>query len=216
MDSRRLTESPEGTARALIDAGLHLFGHHGYSATSTRAVAARAGANVAAIAYHFGGKAGLRAACAAEVARRLGQVAALPAEPAARTPHEARAALRAILIGFAEFLLPDGPAGDIPPFLLREIGEDGATVDHIYHRLFEPTHRQLCALWAIATGQEAESPATRIAVFSMLGQLVYFRIGQPVIRRRMGWAGLGAAELGAILPVLIRNLDAALDAAQEE
>ena len=51
--------SPSGTRADLIAAGLHLFGHDGFAATSTRALAARAGTNVASIAYHFGSKAGL-------------------------------------------------------------------------------------------------------------------------------------------------------------
>ena len=47
------------TRQALIAAGLHLFGHQGYAATSTRELAGRAQTNIASIAYHFGGKSGL-------------------------------------------------------------------------------------------------------------------------------------------------------------
>lgn len=50
----------------LLLAGTRLFAERGYSATSTRDIALAAGANVAAISYYFGDKAGLyRAALSA-------------------------------------------------------------------------------------------------------------------------------------------------------
>ena len=57
----------DATRLALIHAALDLFGAKGFEASSTRAVAAAAGANLGSIAYHFGGKQGLRLACADHV-----------------------------------------------------------------------------------------------------------------------------------------------------
>jgi hypothetical protein len=70
----------------------------------------------------------------------------------------------------------------------------------------EPMHRRLSALWAAATGQEAESERTRLLVFTLAGQLLYFRIGRPIVTRRMGWAALGPAEAAVIADVLAGNL----------
>ena len=61
----------EATRLALIRAALDLFGAKGFEAASTRAVAAAAGANLASIAYHFGGKEGLRLACADHVVQTI-------------------------------------------------------------------------------------------------------------------------------------------------
>ena len=47
------------TRERLLAAGLRLFAQQGFSKTSTRELAEEAGANVAAISYHFGDKAGL-------------------------------------------------------------------------------------------------------------------------------------------------------------
>ncbi|MFO7586935.1 MAG: TetR family transcriptional regulator [Gemmatimonadota bacterium] len=49
----------EGTAAALIAAGTKLFARRGYDGTSVREITRRAGANVAAVGYHFGSKEGL-------------------------------------------------------------------------------------------------------------------------------------------------------------
>ena len=61
----------DATRLALIHAALDLFGAKGFEAASTRAVAAAAGANLASIAYHFGGKQGLRLACADHVVETI-------------------------------------------------------------------------------------------------------------------------------------------------
>ncbi|WP_062441066.1 TetR/AcrR family transcriptional regulator [Herbidospora daliensis] len=55
------------TRTQILDAAAHLFAERGYRGTSVRAVTDRAGANLAAVGYHFGSKAELLAA----VARRV-------------------------------------------------------------------------------------------------------------------------------------------------
>ncbi|MFP4031684.1 MAG: TetR family transcriptional regulator, partial [Desulfococcaceae bacterium] len=55
------------TRRALIHAGLELFGEYGIKGTSTRMLAELSGANVAAIPYHFGSKRGLYLAVVAHI-----------------------------------------------------------------------------------------------------------------------------------------------------
>lgn len=47
------------TRDLLLDAAEELFGEHGYAATSLRRLTTAAGANLAAVNYHFGGKEGL-------------------------------------------------------------------------------------------------------------------------------------------------------------
>ncbi|MDH6222489.1 AcrR family transcriptional regulator [Streptomyces pseudovenezuelae] len=48
-----------GTKKRILDVAERLFGERGYAATSLRAVTVAAGANVAAVNYHFGSKEGL-------------------------------------------------------------------------------------------------------------------------------------------------------------
>ncbi|MFD1541178.1 TetR/AcrR family transcriptional regulator [Nonomuraea guangzhouensis] len=55
------------TRTKILDAAEHLFAEHGYRGTSVRAITDLAGANLAAVGYHFGSKAELLAA----VARRV-------------------------------------------------------------------------------------------------------------------------------------------------
>lgn len=207
-----LLPPPEGTRRALIDAGIRLFGSQGFAATSIRQLATEAGANVAAIAYHFGGKDGLRLACAEEFGRRIGEAMVATQALPDPGPEEARQALKAFIRTMAAFVIGAKGAGDMVPFMLRELAEEGPGIDVLYRKFAEPTHRRLCWLWGRATGEDPESEMVRLTIFSLIGQLFYFRIGQRVVARRMGWAAVGPVEVDKISQSIVSTLDAMLEA----
>ena len=73
-------------------------------------------------------------------------------------------------------------------------------------------HKLLCRFWATATGEEPESEDVKIAVFTMIGQLVYFRIGREAVMRRLGWQELGPDETRKITNAVATNLKAAIAA----
>lgn len=199
--------SSEQTRLALIRAGLRLFGEKGFAAASTRELAAAAGTNIGSIAYHFGGKEGLRTACAEFIVGIIQSVA----ERALGAPGEdAGARLDAVVERMAGFLLAEPQAGEIVQFILRELAHPTAALDAIYDGVFGPTHRRLCALWAEASGEDAESERTMITVFTLVGQLVYFRIGRAAVMRRLGWTAIGEREAAAVIDVLKGNLAAIL------
>ena len=65
-----------GTREAIIEAAMRGFAEKGFEATGIREIAAAAGCNVAAISYHFGGKEGLRSACAGHIVAVMGKALA--------------------------------------------------------------------------------------------------------------------------------------------
>lgn len=198
----------EATRIALIEAGLKLFGERGYDAVSTRELAETASANVGSIAYHFGGKPGLRLACAEFVAERI----AAQAAPVFATPDVpddpilAVSMMEAAIERFARFLVTSREASFYAAFIVREVMQPGEVVDHLYNTLIGRAHIRLCGLFAVATGQEAESVEVRAAVFSMLGQIVYFRIARPIVLKRMDWADIGPDEAAMLVQVFKTNL----------
>ena len=97
-------------------------------------------------------------------------------------------------------------------FVLREMFEPSAAFERLYGAI-GPMHARACAMWSRATGAPAESEATRLAVFALIGQLVYFRLARPAVLRRMDWRDIGPAEGEAIKRLVIGNLDAVLDLA---
>ncbi|MER8632036.1 CerR family C-terminal domain-containing protein [Mesorhizobium opportunistum] len=217
---RRDTPPAELTRAALVRAALKLFGRQGFDGTSTREIAAEARANIGSIAYHFGGKEGLRAAAADFIVETIQTVAgqALGNSQAAAPPdpEAARAQLFAALERMVGFIVAQPQAGEIVQFVLRELSHPTAALDRIYDGVFEPTHRRLCLIWEQATGEPAESERTRLTVFTLIGQVIYFRIGREAVMRRMGWHDIGSAEAAKVVAVTADNLSAILAARKKQ
>jgi len=209
--------SSEKTREALIRAGLRLFGEKGFDGTSTREIAAAAGTNIASIAYHFRGKEGLQLACAEFITTAMGGVAYhamgnLAGNPELSSREEARALLVKGVEMIVQFIAGRPEAAEIVQFVLRELMHPSPALDHIYSGLFEPVHVRLCQLWAAATGEPADSDEVKLTVFSLIGQVVYFRIAEAAIMRRMGWSETGSDQTRDIARTVIANLNAILDA----
>ncbi|MCA1951750.1 MAG: CerR family C-terminal domain-containing protein [Hyphomicrobiales bacterium] len=207
------------TRENLILAAIDLFGRNGFDGTSTRAIAARAGANIAGIAYHFGSKAGLRLACADYIAELAGQrlVPLLPdAEISALTPEQAETRLGAVLDLLVGFIVADPRGERFARFMIREQMDLSPAFERVFTAFIAPMHRRACRLWAAATGQDADSEMTALRVFSFVGQIVYFRVGRQVVLRRLGWETIGMEEAVRIAAVARRNLVAAIAAERRD
>ena len=102
--------APPDTRTRILDAAEHLFAERGFRGTSVRAITDLAGANLAAVGYHFGSKAELLAAVARRVIEPINaaQCAGLD-RLLARTPDPSAAELVA---AFAGPLFDEMPAGD--------------------------------------------------------------------------------------------------------
>nr|WP_295462697.1 CerR family C-terminal domain-containing protein [Mesorhizobium sp.] len=210
----------EQTRLALIRASLVLFGRQGFDATTTREIAAAAKANVGSIAYHFGGKEGLHAACAQHIVDTIrgiaGEAVEVPEAAPDITPEQATMILEGALSRMVSFIVARPEGGEIVQFILRELNRPTAALNTIYFGVFEPVHKRLCAIWSAATGDEPDSERTRLTVFTLVGQIVYFRIGREAVSRRMGWKTIGPAETEAITSVARSNLRAILESRRKE
>ncbi len=216
------SSAADETRAALIHAALKLFGRQGFEGTSTREIAAAAQANIGSIAYQFGGKEGLHAATADHIVETIQKIAAQTLgnvqAPAGGTPdpEAARTQMFATLERMVSFFVVRPEAGDIAQFMLRETAQPTNALDRIYHGVFEPLHKRLCLIWEQTTGEPAESERTRLTVFTLIGQVVYFRIGREVVLRRMGWDGIGDTEAGKVLGAISDNLSALLAVRKDE
>lgn len=218
QDGRPATGA-EQTRLALIRAGLSHFGRFGFEGATTRDIAAEAGANIGSIAYHFGGKEGLLLACARHLVDTLRELAgpalAAAADPSTLTPDSALAVLETVLRRMTNFIVARPEAGEFVTFVLRELNRPTIAFDTVYSGAFEPVHVRLCALWAAATGDQPDSEAAKLGVFTMIGQVVYFRIGREAVLRRMDWPSIGDSEAGRIADVALGNLRSMVAARRE-
>jgi AcrR family transcriptional regulator len=214
---RKTKEDTSHTRGKLLAAAIESFGHRGFDAASIRGIAAAAGANIAGIAYHFGGKDQLYRACLEHIAdgMRQGLNQNLSDPGGARlSPAEARQALTETLFAITHFILATPEVASFVRIVVREQMDPSPAFDILYDRIMEPLHRRLCALWSMAAGGDPESEATKIAVFSLLGQVLLFRIARAGAMRRMGWRDIGEHELDALKRRISINVDLFTGAAQ--
>ncbi len=201
------------TRAQLIEAALDVFGRLGFEGASTREIAKAANANLAAIVYHFGGKEALHLAVAEHVATsilaRMGPMLAAVADPGAvATPEDARAALTRLIDTFIEVILGAADAERWARFIVREQLQPTAAFDVIYRFLGG----------AVATGtrllatifDEPESDEVRLKVFTVIGQVLVFRVAQTLVLRSMRWHAIGDREREMIKRIVRDNTDAIL------
>lgn len=199
-----------GTRLKLLSAAIDLFGRQGFYGTSIREIALLAKANIAAIAYHFGGKEKLYRACLEHIVQSVRQGLGEELKAPAATPlnpEEAREALKAALSSMTAFMLATPQAASFVRVIVREQMDPTPSFDLLYRDFMEPLHRRLCCLWAAAAGGDPESEATKVAVFSLLGQVLLFRIARAGAMRRMGWRDVGERELAILRQRISLNVD---------
>lgn len=211
-----------GEARdRLLEAAIDLFGRRGYDGVSTRQIAALAKVNLAGIAYNFGGKQGLYRGCIEHIAEtvRMGLLAAGVADANAKlpeTPEDAAQLLHRMVGAFVAFFLGEPKLDRFVRVVVREQMDPTPAFETIFKSVMEPMHQRVCVLWALATGQDYDSEAVKLATFSVIGQVIVFRIAKAGITRRLQWRQYGPREIAAIEAMVRKTLDAALARARME
>jgi TetR/AcrR family transcriptional regulator, regulator of cefoperazone and chloramphenicol sensitivity len=207
----------EITRITLIESAIRLFAERGYDAVSTRDIADLAAANIGSIAYHFGGKPGLRLACAehviSNIAATVGPAFLRPLPPL--TPDQALERIEQMMGIFTNFWMVSQSSQSFVNFILREMLAKGEVSELFYSIWMKPMHKRFCELFGLATGRDPCSHEVKIAVFSFIGQVFHFRVGQPLIMRRLEWDELGEHEAEHVVSGLVKNTRAIVLAYRE-
>jgi AcrR family transcriptional regulator len=205
------------TREQLVQAALEVFGRLGFEGASTREIAKTAGANLAAIVYHFGGKEGLHLAVAEYIVERINglvgpALAGMAAPEATASPEGARRALFAVVSTMIDVLLGEADAERWARFIVREQMQPTAAFDVIYS--FLGTAHGLASRLVATILDRPEDEEVRMLVFTLLGQILVFRVAQTMVLRRMAWRGVGAAEREKIKRMVTHNIETILEGAR--
>lgn len=183
----------EATRQRLLDAALALFANQGFAQTSVREIAQAAQANVAAISYHFGDKAGLYRAVFFEPVSTV-------EEDLARYRGEHLTLTQALQGYYDVFLAPllDGDTGRLCVKLrMREMLEPtGLWQEEIEHGL-RPMHEQLVSVLCRHLGLDAADDDIHRLAISVMALGVQLHIGQDVV------ASVAPRLLGTGNPLLL-------------
>jgi TetR/AcrR family transcriptional regulator, regulator of cefoperazone and chloramphenicol sensitivity len=204
----------EVTRVSLLEAAIRLFGEHGYDAVSTRDIADFAAANIGSIAYHFGGKPGLRLACADHVIELVRNEIGMnfKRQPPPMTPDVAEMTLVNTMNTFIRFWVANPGMRHAVVFMAREMLNPGEVSDLIYKNWMRPMHERLCAMFSAITGMDADSERLKVIVFSMTGSAFHYRIAMPFVQRRLEWDVMGDKEVDRLCDHLVQEVRDLIDA----
>jgi AcrR family transcriptional regulator len=161
----------------LVIAGLRLFAEKGFEAATTREICEAAGANISAIRYYFGDKAGLYRAAFTEPMGDMPCHANM--EAYANLP-----LAEALVMLFREFLEPLKKGEEFSLVMklhFREMIEPTGAWQNEIDAEIKPQHDALVTMLKDQLGlQNIDTDVHRLA-FAIIGMAVHFYVGQEVV-----------------------------------
>ena len=181
------------TRRQLLEAAGEVFAAAGFREATVREICRRAGANVAAVNYHFGDKETLYA----EVLRYAQQKAfeknpLLPGIGAEATP---AVKLHAFIRSFLLRIFDQGPRAWFGKMMLREMIEPTEAMDALLEERMRPMADQLRGIVAEILGCPPDDEMARLCSLSVVSQCVFYHHCRRAVMRLFPELQLDAAAV---------------------
>ena len=192
----------------MLQAALAVFGQHGFDAATTRMLALEAGMNLGAIPYYFGSKEDLYAQAADYLAtfietRQKDRLIELQTQ-ADKTSD--RAALCDLVVGFmlgqAQIVLTENIPTSWMHFFLRAQAEHGQAFERLYTRVIEPAQAVLTHIVGRILQRDRDDPVTRALSYLGIHQVLYIRLADSVLMRRMEWDQITPERVQSLLDTI--------------
>jgi len=174
-------QASPGTRERLLEAAGEVFAEVGFRNATVRDICARAGANIAAVNYHFRDKDGLYAA----VLRSAHDTAAehhpfSVGQAAARSAEER---LGAFVTTFMNRLFEEGRPAWQPRLMAREMVEPTGALDQVVDGSIRPRFELLASIVVDLLGPAATEDRVRLCGVSIVGQCLLYHHCRPVVQR---------------------------------
>jgi AcrR family transcriptional regulator len=173
-------ETPDPTRARLIDAAGQVFAEQGFRAATIREICARAGANVAAVNYHFRDKAGLYLAVLRHcITAGGGQPEPREAALGAASPEEA---LRLIVAAMLERMhSPTTGRACHLRIMVHEMAQPTEALPRVVEEIIGPNYAAMRQILSRLLGTHPDDDLTRLCAHSVIGQVVHYAHAGPVI-----------------------------------
>lgn len=173
----------QGTRERLLAAAAEVFAEHGYKSATVREICRRAGANVAAVNYHFGGKDKLYAAMLDHYMRTC--QAAFPLDVGVTPDSPPRERLRAFVHGLVQRILGGGddPVSEAHGKLVSlELIDPTPACDGLLREHIAPVNDLLADILRGLLGPAAEDPdVLRTCLLAIFGHISFHYSGRAAI-----------------------------------
>lgn len=186
------------TKSRLVESAADLFAAKGYRSTTVAEICGKAGANIAAVNYHFGSKEGLYE----EVWRHLMGLAekSSPAPDDGLSPDEY---LRRIIRQRVAAIFDPGPAGRLPRILNLQLSSPAAETDRLMEKYLEPRLRKMEEAIGAILAAPPDSFATRSCAMSLQAQIIILNVCRRARERLFRNSSPTARELDELTDHII-------------
>lgn len=178
MDNKKTTSK---TREAIMEAAGKIFAEEGYPKATVRDICRQAGANIAAINYHFGDKKGLYLAVLKHYQELSFQV--YPPNLGIEKTQRPEEKLKAFIRSFLMRIMDEGRPAWFGKLLAREFTQPTWAFDILVKETIRPSFEILTSIVAALLSKGAKEREVRLCSMSIVGQCLYFRHSHPVISR---------------------------------
>lgn len=191
----------------LIGVAGEAFAEKGYDAVGIREICHKAGANVAAVNYHFGDKRGLYRACLEHAQSCRVEGFDRSAWPESYTPADK---LRAFIQRMLEEKLNTERPAWHQDLMLRELSRPSESCREFVESYIRPMAHALGEIMQEIYPHREWTQQTWMIGFSIVGQVLFYQLQQPVIRILMGDEGFKSLTVDGLTDHITRFSLAAL------
>ena len=169
------------TRQHLLEAAGQVFANVGFRAATVREICERAGANIAAVNYHFGDKEQLYRAVLQETYQSA--IKKYPADYGLRANATAEERLRAFVHSLLLRIFSEGPSARHGKLMAREMMEPTGALDAIVREDIRPMSAQLASIVSELLGAGADDATKRLCANSVVSQALFYHHCRPVVVR---------------------------------
>lgn len=175
------TESVETTRQRIVEAACHVFADRGFAHATVREIVDRAGANIAAVNYHFGGKNDLYTT----VLRKLmdERSAAHPYDAGLPSDATPKQRLHIYIRAFLRRMIIDENGSPLGRLMIREMIEPTHALDGLVRDVMAPATAYLLRIAEAIAGREFDQRERFHVISSVIGQVVFHKHCRAVIDR---------------------------------
>ncbi|HEY4380701.1 MAG TPA: CerR family C-terminal domain-containing protein [Acidobacteriaceae bacterium] len=175
---RRRPSVSDPTREKLLDVAGRIFADRGYRATTIREISIAAGANVAAVNYHFGDKLGLYTE-AVQTSLRAAELDAIQNALNQAAPPQTilRAVIRVRLHSICRTDRPDWYFR----ILAHELAEPTPALRQLINKVGRPIFQRMLELIGGMIGLPAEDDKTKLCAVSVMGQILVYIFARPLL-----------------------------------
>jgi AcrR family transcriptional regulator len=178
---KRVAEEHHETRLKLLESAGEVFAETGYRLATIRDICNRAGANIAAVNYHFGTKEELYRSVFAYSYMKAMEM--FPPPPVGVGPADVR--LGEFISRTLHRMLDDGRPAWHGKLMAMEMADPSGLMDEVCDRYMRPHFEMLRDIVRELLGPGASDETVHLVTMATMGQCVFYKSGRPAITRIM-------------------------------